>query len=249
MQWHCLHTTGTLGNYLFTLGCQQAINVFAKEYSDMTSTHKILIFLLVSSILGGCAPAVIVGGSVTAAHDRRTLGSFVEDQNIELKAYDAIAKDQDLQKQSHISVTSYNGIVLLSGQTPSAELRAKAEERARSVEKVKKVHNELTIAAPSSMGVRSTDTWVTSKVKTSLLKVKGHKDFDPTRVKVVTENGTVYLMGILKQAEAEDVIDVVRKVGGVQRVVKIFEYENQAYDVTTPSTSSTPATTYPAATY
>jgi osmotically-inducible protein OsmY len=212
----------------------------------MTSTHKIFIFLLVSSILAGCAPAVIVGGGVTAAHDRRTLGSFVEDQNIELKAYDAIAKDQDLESQSHIAVTSYNGVVLLSGQTPSAELRAKAEERVRSVEKVKKVHNELAIAAPSSLGTRSTDTWVTSKVKTSLLKVKGHKGFDPTRVKVVTENGTVYLMGILKQAEAVDVVDVVRKVGGVQRVVKIFEYENQSNESSTPSTPSTPATTYPA---
>ncbi len=194
----------------------------------MSNVHKILIFLTVSSILAGCAPAVIVGGgsAINAAHDRRTLGSFVEDQNIELKAYDAIAKNSDLEKQSHISVTSYNGVVLMSGQTPTAEMRAEAEERVRSVEKVKKVHNELTIAAPSSFGTRSTDTWVTSKVKTNLFKVKGHENFDPTRVKVVTENGTVYLMGLLKQSEAEDVVDVVRKVGGVQRVVKIFEYIN-----------------------
>jgi len=192
----------------------------------MIYPHKILIFLALSSILAGCAPAVIVGGSaVNAAHDRRTLGSFVEDQNIELKAYDAIAKDVDLEK-SHIIVTSYNGVVLMSGQTPTAEMRAMAEERVRSVEKVKKVHNELTIAAPSSLGIRSSDTWVTSKVKTNLFKVKGHENFDPSRVKVVTENGTVYLMGLLKQSEAEDVVDVVRKVGGVQRVVKIFEYIN-----------------------
>jgi len=193
----------------------------------MTNVHKILIFLIVSSTIVGCAPAVIVGGSaINAAHDRRTLGSFVEDQNIELKAYDAISKDTDLDKQSHISVTSYNGVVLMSGQTPTAEMRAQAEDFVRSVEKVKKVHNELTIAAPSSFGTRSTDTWVTSKVKTNLFKVKGHENFDPTRVKVVTENGTVYLMGLLKQTEAEDVVNVVRKIGGVQRVVKIFEYIN-----------------------
>ncbi len=210
----------------------------------MTRTHKILISLLVSSILTACAPAVIVGGSaVGAAHDRRTLGSFVEDQNIELKAYDAIAKDQDLEKQSHISVTSYNGIVLLSGQTPSAELRARAEASVLTVPKVKKVHNELTIAAPSSLGSRSTDTWVTSKVKTSLLKVKGHKGFDPTRVKVVTENGTVYLMGLLTQAEATDVVDVVRRVGGVQRVVKIFEFEGNNYPQNTPMTDTDAQTT------
>ncbi len=219
----------------------------------MNGMHKIYIFLLVSSILAGCAPAVIVGGgAVSAAHDRRTLGSFVEDQNIELKAYEAIAKDQDLKKQSHIAVTSYNGVVLLSGQTPSAELRAKAEARVRSISKVKKVHNELSIAAPSSLGARSNDTWVTSKVKTSLLKVKGHKDFDPTRVKVVTENGTVYLMGILKPAEATDVVDVVRQVGGVQRVVKIFEYQNNSNNPAAPTPAETPspaATTYPATSY
>jgi len=191
----------------------------------MTNMYKILVFLLVGSILGGCAPAIIVGGSaVSAAHDRRTLGSFVEDQNIELKAYDLLSKDKELESQSHISITSYNGVVLMSGQTPSPAMRASAEEQVRAVPKVKQVHNELTIAAPSSVGTRSTDTWVTSKVKTNLFKVKGHKDFDPTRVKVVTENGTVYLMGLLKPDEADDVVNVVRQVGGVQRVVKIFEY-------------------------
>lgn len=193
----------------------------------MTQLYKTLVFLLISAIVTGCAPALIVGGSaVSAAHDRRTLGSFVEDQNIELKAYDLLSKDRELENQSHISITSYNGVVLMSGQTPSAAMRASAEEQVKTVPKVKRVHNELTIAAPSSLGTRSTDTWVTSKVKTNLFKVKGHEDFDPTRVKVVTENGTVYLMGLLKPNEAEDVVEVVRQVGGVQRVVKIFEYIN-----------------------
>lgn len=193
----------------------------------MIFTRNILALLLAALLLNACAPVVIVGGTaVGAAHDRRTLGSFIEDQNIELKVFDALSKDQDLDKNSNISVTSYNGVVLLSGQTPSATMRSRAEEITRSIAKIKKIHNELTIASPSTIGSRSNDTWVTTKVKTSLLKVKGHKDFDPTRVKVVTEGGTVFLMGILKRNEADDVVDVVRQVGGVQRVVKIFEYLN-----------------------
>ncbi|HEC30085.1 MAG TPA: BON domain-containing protein [Gammaproteobacteria bacterium] len=193
----------------------------------MTFTRNILALLLAALLLNACAPAVIVGGTaVGAAHDRRTLGSFIEDQNIELKVFDALSRDQDIEKNANISVTSYNGVVLLSGQTPSKSMRSRAEEITRSIAKIKKIHNELTIASPSTIGSRSNDTWVTTKVKTSLLKVKGHKDFDPTRVKVITEGGTVFLMGILKRNEADDVVDVVRQVNGVQRVVKIFEYLN-----------------------
>lgn len=189
--------------------------------------HMISI-IIATTLLSGCAPVLLLGGgtAINAAHDRRTVGTFIEDQNIEIKARDAIYKDKELEKQSNISVTSYNGIVLISGQTPTAELRARTEDYVREVAKVKKVHNELTIASPSSIGARSTDTLVTGKVKTNLLKVKNHENFDPTRVKVVTENGTVYLMGLLKPAEADDVVSVVRQVGGVQRVVKMFEYIN-----------------------
>jgi len=193
----------------------------------MTTLFKSLCIALITAILSGCAPALLVGGTaVNAAHDRRTLGSFVEDQNIELKAYDAMSKIPEFTDQTHISITSYNGIVLLSGQTPTSEMSQQAEEIVRTMEKVRKVHNELNIAAPSSMGIRSSDTWVTTKVKTNLFKVDNHKDFDPTRVKVVTENGTVYLMGLVKKTEAEDVVNVVRNIKGVQRVVKIFEYIN-----------------------
>jgi len=192
----------------------------------MKISLRILLSLLTVTLLSGCPGAVIVGGgtAVTAAHDRRTMGSFVEDTNIELKTYSAISKDKELKDSSHISVTSYNGIVLLSGETPTAEMRARAESIARGIEKVRKVQNELVIASPASLSSASSDTWITTKVKTNLFKIKGHEDFDPTRVKVVTENGTVYLMGILRHDEADAVVDVVRNISGVQRVVKIFEY-------------------------
>jgi len=201
----------------------------------MTNFQKSLCIVLVTSVISGCAPAVIVGGTaINAAHDRRTLGSFVEDQNIELKGYDALSKVEGMDEQANVSITSYNGVVLLSGQTPTPEMSRQAEDAVRNVPKVRKIHNELSIAAPSSIGIRSSDTWVTTKVKTNLFKVDNHKNFDPTRVKVVTENGTVYLMGIVNRTEADDVVAVVRKIKGVQRVVKIFEYMNTTQQTESP---------------
>lgn len=186
---------------------------------------NLVLSLVTITTLSGCAGAVIVGGTAaSAAHDRRTLGSYVEDTNIELKAGNAIHSNQELKENAHINITSFNSIVLLTGETPTPAMRSTAEELVKKVEKVRRVHNEITIAAPSSLGTRTTDAWITTKVKASLFKVKGHKDFDPTRVKVVTENGTVFLMGLIRRAEADDVVNVVRQVSGVQRVVKVFEY-------------------------
>jgi osmotically-inducible protein OsmY len=169
---------------------------------------------------------VVVGGAATAgavAHDRRTTGTVIEDQSIENRIYSGLRKDAEIKEQSHINVTSYNGIVLLSGETPTESLRARAGDIARNAEKVRRVHNELQIAAPSSMMTRSSDSWLTTKVKTSLFNVELEK-FDATRVKVVSENGTVYLMGLLTHNEAEAVTARAREVTGVQRIVKLFEY-------------------------
>ncbi len=177
-------------------------------------------------LLQGC-PAFLVGGAATGAsvaHDRRTAGSVVEDQSIEMKSATVISDDKELHRQSHINVTSFNMIVLLSGETPTEELRQRAGEAVGHVEKVRRVHNELVVAAPSSMMTRSSDSLITAKVKTSLFNVKGYESFDPTRVKVVTENGTVFLMGILTRAEGDATARAASSVGGVQRVVKLFEY-------------------------
>jgi osmotically-inducible protein OsmY len=188
--------------------------------------QALIVTLITANLLNGCAP-VVVGGAATGAaaiQDRRTVGSFIDDEGVELKARNAIIKDKDLNSQIHINITSYNGIVLLSGEAPTEELRARAESITRGIEKVRLIHNEMTIAAPSSMMTRSSDTLITSKVKTSLFGIKGLEGFNPTRVKVVTENGTVYLMGMLFRNEATAVTERARQVGGVQRVVKLFEY-------------------------
>ena len=192
----------------------------------MHPARTLLMAILTVNLLSGCA-AVIVGGAAvgaSAVHERRSVGTMVDDEGIEWKIKSAISDDKPLSSQSHINVISLNGVVLLVGQTPTEALRTQATNLARGVEQVRVVHNELTIAAPNSYITRSSDAIITSKVKTSLFKVKGHDDFDPTRVKVVTENGTVYLMGIIYRSEADDAARQASEVGGVQKVVKLFEY-------------------------
>lgn len=182
--------------------------------------------LITALLLNGCVPLVVVGGAAATAsvvHDRRTTGAIVEDQAIEFRVINGLARDKELSKQSHINVTSYDDIVLLSGETPSEAFRTRAGEIARAQKEVRRVHNELVIAAPSSIMTRSSDSLITSKVKSALFKVKA-EGFDPTRVKVVTENGTVFLMGLLYRQEASEVTEQARKVSGVQRIVTLYRY-------------------------
>lgn len=179
--------------------------------------------LLVVFQLQGCA-AVVAGSAATGvavAHDRRTTGTVIEDQAIELKAAQGFRDDEELSKNAHINVTSYNTVVLVTGETPTAEMKQRAIEIVRNLPKVSHVYDELTIAAPSSYVSRSSDSLITSKVKTRLLTLK---DFDGTRVKVVTEKGVVYLMGLLRREEADRGTEAARQVGGVQKVVKLFQY-------------------------
>ena len=187
----------------------------------------LLAFSVSATTLQGCA-GLVLGGAATGAsvaHDQRTAGTVLEDQSIEIKATHALREDRLLYAQSHFNVTSYNNIVLLSGETASQELRERAGKYVADVEKVRNVHNELKVGEPSTMLARSADTVITTKVKTSLLGIKVNEErFDPTRVKVVTEAKVVYLMGLLSRTEADAVAETVRQVGGVERVVKIFEY-------------------------
>ncbi len=192
----------------------------------MSITRKLMLTALIASqtaLLGGCVAAVGAGAvtGAAAAYDRRTAGTFVDDGLIEIKAVGALQKDQELWKYSHINVTSFNNIVLLTGEAPSEAMRQRAADAVANLQKVRKVHNEIIVAAPSSMVSRSGDTVITGKVKTALLN---NKDVEATRVKVVTENGVVFLMGLVTQKEADAATEVARRVGGVQRVVRIFEY-------------------------
>jgi osmotically-inducible protein OsmY len=203
----------------------------------MKLNQGILALLIATNLLYGCAPVVIGGaaaGTAVVATSRRSPGSVVDDETIELKARLAILENKELNSQVHVEITSYNGIVLLTGEAPTAELRTEVENLVKKVPElenlsretptVSRVHNEITIAAPSSFMTRASDSLVTAKVKVALLGITDIEGFNGTRVKVVTNNGTVYLMGLLTHKEADAVTEKARQVGGVQRVVKLFEY-------------------------
>jgi osmotically-inducible protein OsmY len=174
-------------------------------------------------VVSGCAPLIIAGGAtaVAVAHDRRTTGALVDDQLIEMKAAAAIAGDHELNDKTHVNVTSVNGIVLLTGETPTTEMRDRVLAAVRAVPGVRRTVDDLRIAEPSAFRDRSDDTWITSKVKTKLV---GVKDLDSTQVKVVTEHHVVYLMGLVYRKEADLATEATRDVSGVERVVKLFEY-------------------------
>ena len=182
-----------------------------------------LLFLLSTPLLTGCVAAVattaIVGTDM--ATDRRTSGSYIEDQTIELKAAQAISDHDELNQTSNVSVTSFNRVVLLIGQAPNEKLRSTASEIARKVENVRKVHNEIRISAPGSMLSSTSDTWITTKAKSLML---AEKNFSSGHIKIITENGELFLMGLVSRAEAEKAIAIVRNIDGVERVVQAFEY-------------------------
>ncbi len=183
----------------------------------------LLILLCLMPHLSGCA-LIAVGGAAsvaTVAVDRRTPGAQLEDQTIEVKAGQALKSDPELKEQAHWNVISYNTVVLLTGETPTDAMRQKALELVKSVDKVTHVYNEITIAAPSSMVARTSDSYITTKVKTQLF---ANKNLTGIEIKVVTEKGVVYLMGIVSRAEAEVATDIARQTGGVQKVVKLFQY-------------------------
>ena len=184
------------------------------------SRNVLLAVLAGASLLAGCAP-LMVGGVVATgvvATDRRTAGSQVEDEGIELKVASAINKE--LGDRVHLNVTSYNRRVLLTGEVRSEADRERATALARSQENVKDVVNDLAIAAPSSLTQRTKDTVTSGQVKAAFIDAK---DLQSNAVKVVTERGIVYLMGRVTPREAQRATDITRGIGGVAKVVRVFE--------------------------
>jgi osmotically-inducible protein OsmY len=192
----------------------------------MNLRFTILSVLLIPLIfnLTACGPVIVASvthGTTKLSEDGRTFGSMVDDSSIVIKIDSLIKEDERLADRSHINITSINGIVLLTGETPDTEFRDSILTMARSVNGVKRTVNEILITAPSSLSARSNDSWLTSKVKTKLIY---DKRVDSTRIKVVTENKSVFLLGLVNHAEADYATETVRTVSGVQRVVILFEY-------------------------
>ncbi|NBF03506.1 BON domain-containing protein [Pseudomonas sp. Fl5BN2] len=190
----------------------------------MTPNRLGLLALTLCLSITGCSSVITATRDKPIDDDRgtRTFGSKIDDSLIETKVSVNVAKaNPDLENNSHIVVSSFNGIVLLAGQTPRADLKAMAEQAASEVQRVKKVHNELQVLPPSGFLARQNDGWLTTKIKTQML---ADASVPASRIKVVTENGIVYLLGLLTQQEAAQATNLVQGVSGVQRIVKLFEY-------------------------
>jgi osmotically-inducible protein OsmY len=187
----------------------------------MNQTSKFLIACAIISQLAACVPVVIGGAAAggAMAADRRTSGIYVEDENIEIKA--ARKMETNLGEESHVNVTSYNRNVLLTGEVPSAELKAKAEALIKTIPNTRNVTNEIVIGPKSSLSDRTNDGFVTSKVKANFV---ADNLLQVNSVKVVTEQSVVYLLGIVNQREADIAVEIARTTDGVSKVVKLFEY-------------------------
>lgn len=187
---------------------------------------RITAFIALLSLLSACTAPIIIAGSAAAAgvviaKDRRTAGTMLDDERTEIKAGRGIAADKELLQNTHVNVTSFNGIVLLTGEAVLPMYKAKVEEIVRREQKVREVRNELIIASPSTAAERSRDTLITTRVKSRLF---GEANVDSSTIKVVTERATVYLMGLVKHKEADHAVQVARTTPDVTRIVKVFEY-------------------------
>ncbi|HHF7344680.1 TPA: BON domain-containing protein [Legionella feeleii] len=180
-----------------------------------------IIFLLVSSLLTGCVAAVVAGAAAgLVVYDRRSVVTLESDARIFHKVHTAIVTDPRF-RDSRILVSSFNRVVLLVGQTPTASLRVVAEKIAQNTPNVRRVYDEISVDYPLPISQRTKDTWITSQVRSLMLTKKG---LESGSIRVVTENAVVYLMGIATREQANLAVNVARQVQGVRKVVKVFQY-------------------------
>ena len=193
--------------------------------TQMQQPHARWCALLATALLAGslsaCVPLVVGGaavGTMVVAVDRRTSGAQLEDEGIELRASNQVFGMYG--ERAHVNVTSWNRQVLITGEVPSADDKRKVEDMVRGLENVKSVVNELAVGAPSSLAVRSNDTFITGKVKASFVDAQ---DLQSHAIKVLTERSVVYLMGRVTTREANRAGELARSVSGVAKVVRVFE--------------------------
>jgi osmotically-inducible protein OsmY len=182
--------------------------------------------LLVSALSLQCcvAGAFVAGGAAggSMAYDKRTFTTMAEDQTITFKAERRLADHAQLSTKAHVVVATYDHVVLLAGEAPTPALKAEAENLVRAVPKVKKIYSQIIIADPISISTRSKDAVITANVKTRMLTTTNLKS---SQFKILTENGTVYIMGISDREESDIAATVARNSSGVKRVVKVVEVE------------------------
>lgn len=174
-------------------------------------------------IMQGCAASIIAGGAGVAAVavDQRTAGTVVEDQTIEFRIANGLHQDAELLAQANVSATSYNNVVLLTGESPNEILKERVYNIVAKDPKVKKIYNRIEIREPLSLRARNFDIWLSTRVKTKLFAIE---KLEALKIKVISSNATVYLMGLVPRELADTAADTTSRIEGVHKVIRAFEY-------------------------
>lgn len=184
--------------------------------------QKITGVIILIACLSGCIPAALVVGATAGGaviYDKRSMETIAQDQESGAAAGGLINSSPAL-KGTHIAIATFDHVLLLVGQTPTEQQRDLAYQLVSNVKNVSRVYNEITVQQPTSSWQRSHDAWITTKIKTEMLTTGG---LHSTQIKVVTENGVVYLMGILSPRQSDLAVNIARRADGVRKVVKVFE--------------------------
>jgi osmotically-inducible protein OsmY len=183
------------------------------------------IILVYTFFLAGCTEIIHVAteNPIQPEPEKISIGTDIDDWELETSIGVNIKKNSPELESSNINVNSYNRVVLLTGQAPSAEARSSAAEVARQYRGVRQVYNEIKISGPTSLIARTNDAWLTAKVKHKLMR---SDQIESSSVKVVTENGIIYLMGLISQEKAKEALRLTSEIGGAVKVVSVFEYTN-----------------------
>lgn len=199
------------------------LKAFARSSADVLLSTKFGVLLLCILTLQSCAVAtvVVVTAGANMIADRRSFTKQIDDQTIEFVAHNELAKLKGITENTNLHVTSMNGLVLVTGQSPNTYLRDLAIQTIQDVPDIVAIHNQIRISNTTSASTRTSDVWLTSKVKSALL---ANGDVNAKDIKVVTENAEVFLLGLVSEKEADIAVEVTRNINGVTRVFKAFEY-------------------------
>ncbi|WP_206483297.1 BON domain-containing protein [Thalassotalea sp. G2M2-11] len=186
---------------------------------------KHLLIATTVIVLQGCVSAAVVGvvGGAAVINDNRSVGKLIDDQKIELAAHSKLAQVDGLSDNTNLQVISVNAKVLIVGQAPNRYLKNLAIKTLNQIDGIEQIHDQIRIGNTTSITTKTNDVWLTSKVKTALFS---SDEVDATNIKVVTENGEVFLLGLIKTNEANEAVEIARHIGGVNRVFKMFEYQD-----------------------
>ena len=212
---------------MLSISLIQGRNVM-KSFSMQNTTINLpsllgTIFLLSTVLLSSCSSIISVSRDepIGENYGKRTPGAYVDDQLIETKSKVNLKKVDTRFTNAQVRIDSFNGVVLLTGNVAAANMRDTATETIRKIRKVRRVNNELQVSPPRSFGAKAGDVWLSNKVKTRL---RFTKEAPHSRVNVITNNGVIYLMGLVTRKEAETIVNVAKKSYGLQKIVRVFEY-------------------------